>query len=60
MRLRRVKYEFTCGVDGRSWKGDVKVAQLGIEKLREAGWKNRYSSDQAVEKAVEESLQQLQ
>lgn len=59
MGLRNVEYEFTGGIEGRGWKGDVKVAQLGIDKLKEYGWKNRYSSDQAVEKAVEESLEQL-
>ncbi len=58
MHLGKVKYDFTGGIDGRGWKGDVKVAQLAIDKLLSTGWKNRYSSDAAVELAVEETLAQ--
>lgn len=59
MGLKDVRVNFTGGVDGRGWKGDVKIAQLGIEKLKSTGWKNSYTSDQAVEAAVEETLAQL-
>ncbi len=58
MGLRNVKYQFTGGEGGRGWKGDVKVAELGIEKLLSLGWKNSYGSDEAVKKAVNETLQQ--
>jgi UDP-glucose 4-epimerase len=60
MHLGDVKYNFTGGIDGRGWKGDVKVAQLGVEKLMSTGWKNTFDSDGAVAKAVQETLDQNQ
>lgn len=59
MKLGNVKYDFTGGIGGRGWKGDVKVAQLGIDKLLATGWKNRYTSDESVSVAVGESLRQI-
>lgn len=59
MGLENVHYNFTGGIDGRGWKGDVKVAQLGIDKLLSTGWKNRYTSDESVSLAVSETLQQM-
>lgn len=59
MGLKDVKYNFTGGIDGRGWKGDVKVAQLGIDKLLSTGWKNRYTSDESVSAAVKETLAQM-
>jgi hypothetical protein len=43
-------------VTGGGWKGDVKVAELSPKKIYAKGWKNRYSSDEAVELAVQETL----
>ena len=49
MGLEGVKYEFTGGVDGgRGWKGDVRFMQLSIEKLKELGWRPKYSSAESV------------
>lgn len=59
MGLKDVSVRFTGGLDGRGWKGDVKIAQLGIEKLKATGWKNEYTSDEAVETAVDETLNQM-
>lgn len=59
MGLKNVKVHFTGGEEGRGWKGDVKVAQLGIDKLKKTGWKNSYSSNEAVELAVQETLSQI-
>ena len=59
MGLQGVKFRYTGGRDGRGWAGDVKVAQLDVTKLFGTGWKNSLNSDQAVEKAVEETLQQM-
>jgi UDP-glucose 4-epimerase len=59
MHLGIVKYRFTGGLEGRGWKGDVKVAELSIDKLTSLGWKNSLGSDAAVDKAVRESLVQL-
>jgi len=58
MGLKNVKYTFTGGIDGRGWKGDVKVAQLDIKKITQLGWKNEFSSDGAVAEATSEILQQ--
>ena len=44
---------------GGGWKGDVKIAELSIKKLLSLGWKNKYSSREAVEKAVDEVLLQM-
>ncbi|MEM0154707.1 MAG: NAD-dependent epimerase/dehydratase family protein [Methanothrix sp.] len=45
--------------DGGGWKGDVKVAELSPRKLYSKGWKNTYSSDEAVKIAVKETIMQL-
>ena len=43
------RIELTGGVDGgRGWRGDVKVMQLDMTKLRQTGWKPKYSSVEAV------------
>ncbi|MCD6512429.1 MAG: NAD-dependent epimerase/dehydratase family protein [Thermoplasmata archaeon] len=43
------EYIFTGGIDGRGWKGDVKIMRLSIEKLKKMGWKPKYNSKEAVE-----------
>jgi len=48
MGLSDVKFRFTGGVDGRGWKGDVKVMRLSIEKLKALGWKPRHGSEESV------------
>lgn len=57
--LKDVKYNYTGGVNGRGWKGDVKIAQLDVKKLTETGWKNRYDSDGAVVQATRETISQM-
>ena len=59
MGLPDVKYNYTGGIDGRGWRGDVKIAQLGVEKLFSTGWKNRYNSDESVVQATDETISQL-
>ena len=59
MGLPDVKYNYTGGIDGRGWRGDVKIAQLGVEKLFSTGWKNRYNSDESVVQATAETISQL-
>ena len=52
-----VNFSYTGGVDGgRGWKGDVKVMQLSIDKLKGLGWSPRYNSSDAVRKTVEEVM----
>jgi len=42
------EYRFTGGIDGRGWKGDVKFMRLDISKLKNMGWKPKYSSREAI------------
>jgi UDP-glucose 4-epimerase len=50
MNLKSVEYSHTVG--NRGWKGDVPVVRLGSEKIREKGWKNEYTSREAIELSV--------
>lgn len=59
MKLHDVSLAFTGGFEGRGWMGDVRHAELGVEKLNGTGWKNRYGSDEAVQVAVDEVLSQI-
>jgi UDP-glucose 4-epimerase len=52
MGLSGVKYDYTGGIDGRGWKGDVKVMQLSIEKIKKHGWEPRLGSAGAIRTAV--------
>jgi len=58
MGLEGVEFTYTGGI--RGWKGDVPRMLLGIEKLKEAGWCSKYSSERSVRETVralvEESL----
>jgi len=42
------KFVFTGGINGRGWKGDVKIMKLAIDKLKSMGWKPKYTSEEAV------------
>ena len=59
MGLEDVKYNYTGGINGRGWKGDVKIAQLDVKKLTSAGWKNKLNSDEAVIQATRETIEQM-
>jgi len=59
MGLVDVLYRYTGGVDGRGWKGDVKVMQLSIEKIKRLGWTPQESSAQAIEMAVKALLKDV-
>ena len=54
MKLSDVKFNYTGGK--RGWAGDVPRFQLSTEKMKKLGWKPRYSSDEAVRKAIRETL----
>lgn len=54
MGLKDVKYVYSGG--DRGWKGDVPVVRLNSNKIREKGWKNKYTSAEAMKKAVESML----
>lgn len=48
------EFEFTGGK--RGWKGDVPIMLLDASKLNDLGWEQRYTSEEAVKKAIEDSL----
>ncbi|HOV51672.1 MAG TPA: NAD-dependent epimerase/dehydratase family protein [Methanothrix sp.] len=56
MGLSGVKYRYTGGIDGRGWKGDVKVMLLSIEKIARIGWSPKLGSAGAIETAVDSLL----
>lgn len=60
MGLAGVNYRYTGGVDGRGWKGDVKVMQLSIEKICGLGWSPRRGSAEAIEAAVDALLNEIE
>jgi len=41
----------------RGWKGDIPICRLSIEKLKQLGWKPKYTSEQAIAKTIEDILQ---
>lgn len=56
MKLQDIEYHFTGGEGG--WKGDVPRFQYCIDKIHKAGWKAKYSSDEAVRKTVDTILRE--
>jgi len=54
MGLSDVKFNYTGGK--RGWAGDVPRFQLATEKMKKLGWKAKYTSDEAVRKAIREVL----
>ncbi|NPV63113.1 MAG: NAD-dependent epimerase/dehydratase family protein [Methanotrichaceae archaeon] len=60
MGLSDVEYRYTGGIDGRGWKGDVKVMLLDIDRIRGLGWKPRQGSEGAIRTAVRALLRELQ
>lgn len=57
MGIYGIPYEYTGGKTG--WKGDVPSFCYDLTKIHAAGWKAEYSSDQAVEKTVEEAIKEF-
>ena len=49
MGLESAEIRLTGGVDGgRGWKGDVKIMQLDMNRLKSTGWSPKYGSAEAV------------
>ncbi len=48
--LKNVNFQYTGG--DRGWKGDVPIVRLNSEKIRKLGWKNEYTSHEAIRKSV--------
>ncbi len=56
MGLSGVRYKYTGGINGRGWRGDVKLMQLSIDKIRGLGWCPTYSSADSIKIAVDALL----
>jgi len=52
MGLSGVCYRYTGGLEGRGWRGDVRVMLLSIEKIKKLGWRPHGGSEQAVREAA--------
>jgi len=50
MGLQDVKFKYTGG--NRGWPGDVPQVRLDITNMERLGWKPKYSSDDALRKAI--------
>ena len=50
--------EFSYSGGPRGWKGNVPVIRFDTQKLRATGWRNRYSSRQALEKSMAAMIEQ--
>jgi UDP-glucose 4-epimerase len=60
MSLRDVQISFKAGPEGRGWPGDVKQMLLDISKLRTLGWSPRFRSTEAIRKATEQLVKELE
>jgi UDP-glucose 4-epimerase len=58
MGLENVHYEFTGGEGG--WPGDVPRFRLDVGAINQLGWKARLNSEQAVERAIQSTIENMQ
>ena len=56
-RAMNLAPEFTYTGGKRGWKGDVPVMLLDASKLIALGWQQRYTSEEAVKKAIKDLLE---
>ncbi len=54
MGLNNVEFKYTGG--DRGWPGDVPQVRLNVDRMNELGWATKYSSDEAVRKAIRDIL----
>ncbi len=54
MGLDNIEFKYTGG--DRGWPGDVPQVRLDVGRMNELGWKAKYSSDEAVRKAIRDIL----
>lgn len=54
MGLKDVEFNYTGGK--RGWKGDVPRMMLAVDKLKELGWKPKWSSERCVKETVRSLL----
>jgi UDP-glucose 4-epimerase len=54
MGLSGVNFNYTGGI--RGWKGDVPQVRFDVTKMDRLGWRPKFSSDEAVERAIKDIL----
>ncbi len=54
MGLQNVELHYTGG--NRGWPGDVPQVRFDVERMERLGWRAKYSSDEAVRKAIRQIL----
>lgn len=54
MELTNAKFKYTGG--NRGWPGDAPQVRFNISKMGKLGWKPKYTSDEAVRKAIKDIL----
>ena len=52
--LKQVEFRYTGG--NRGWSGDIPQVRLDVTTMSRLGWKAKYTSDEAVQKAITEML----
>lgn len=58
MGIENVKYVYTGGKKG--WKGDVPVVRLNSEKIKKLGWRNEYTSREAIYLSIKSIYEELE
>lgn len=54
MGLNKVRFKYTGG--DRGWPGDIPQVRLNVQKMSDLGWNARYTSDEAVKRAIRDIL----
>jgi len=54
MKLKNVQVSYTGGKSG--WPGDAPIVHYDISKIRKLGWNPKYTSDEAVGLAIQDTL----
>jgi UDP-glucose 4-epimerase len=54
MNLKAVKFRYSGG--DRGWPGDVPQVRFNVNKINSLGWKAKYTSDEAVRRAIKDIL----
>jgi len=49
-----VKIEYTGG--NRGWRGDVPIVKLSSDRIRKLGWKNIFTTREAISKSILDML----
>lgn len=55
MNLNDVEYRY-LGNTASGWKGDIGIVRFNSDKIRSLGWKNKYTSSQAMSYSIQEML----